>query len=133
MSRKEMIDSAVAHLRTRAEMKTVYGEPVVINGKTVIPVAKITLGAAGAGGAGGAGLKQREPHDASEREPVAAATGNGTASVAARPVGVVEISDHKTRFVAFGQTKRLAIAAVAGSGLGVVLGWMLGRRNGKGA
>lgn len=130
MSRKEMIDSAVEHLRTRGGMKTVYGEPVVINGKTVIPVAKLTLGAAGHGGHSG---KEHEPHEAGEQGPETAETGNGAGGVAAQPVGVVEISDHATRFVAFGQTKRLAIAAAVGSGLGVVFGWLLGRRHGKGA
>ena len=128
MSRKAMIDSAVEHLRTRGGMKTVYGEPVVIKGKTVIPVAKVTLGAASAARPG---AMEHEPLEAGEQGPVAAEAGNGAGGFAARPIGVVEISDSKTRFVAFGQSKRLAIAAAVGSGLGVVFGWMLGRRNGK--
>src|SRR5688572_18250096 len=110
MSRKEMIASAVEHLRTRAGVKAVYGEPVVINGKTVIPVAKVTLGAPGEG----PGMRPHENEDG-EHEPLAAEK-NGTGGVAARPVGVVEISDNGTRFVSFGQTKRLAFAAAIGSG-----------------
>ncbi len=38
MSTKELIDSAVEHLRTSASVKTVYGEPVVVDGKTIIPM-----------------------------------------------------------------------------------------------
>jgi len=126
MSRKAVIDSAVEHLRNRAGVKTVYGEPVVRNGKTVIPVARVTLSAEGAAAPG---MKQHEPHEEGEHEPMAAETGNGAGGVAARPVGVVEISDKGTKFVSFGQTKRLALAAAVGSGVGAVMGWILGRRH----
>ena len=98
MKTKELIDSAVRHLNTSASMKTVYGEPVVIDGKTVIPVAKV--------------------------EPCTTEPGGG----AARPIGVVEITGQETKFVSFGQTKKLSIVAAIGSGLGFVLGLLLRRR-----
>jgi uncharacterized spore protein YtfJ len=51
-------------------------------------------------------------------EPVAAESGEGAGGgVAAKPVGVVEISDRETTFVRFGQPKRLAWAAAIGSGI----------------
>ncbi len=103
MKTKELIDSAVERLNTSASMKTVYGEPVVIDGKTVIPVAKVEQRTAEAG---------------------EAAEGGSTA----RPIGIVEITGKETKFVSFGQTKKLSIAATIGSGLGFVLGLLLGRR-----
>jgi hypothetical protein len=42
-------------------------------------------------------------------------------------VGIVEISAAETKFVPFGQTRRLAWAAAIGSGIGFVLGLLLGR------
>ena len=41
MRAKGLIDSAVEHIRTSASVKTVFGEPVRVNGKTFIPVAKV--------------------------------------------------------------------------------------------
>ena len=98
MTTKQLIDSAVEHLRTSASVKTVYGEPVVIDGKTIIPVAN-----------------------------VASSVGGG-----AKPLGVVEISGEETKFVSFGQTKKLSMAAAIASGLGLVLGLLLGRRSKNG-
>lgn len=40
MTTKGLIDSAVEHLRTSASVKTVFGEPVRVDGKTFIPVAR---------------------------------------------------------------------------------------------
>ena len=103
MRTQQLIDSAVEHLRSGASAKTVYGEPVVVDGKTVIPVAKVA---------------QRK------------ASANGKEAVAgkAKPVGVVEISGARTRFLPFGQAKRLTLAGLIGSGIGVVVGWFLGRK-----
>jgi hypothetical protein len=98
MKTKELIDSAVQHLNTSTSMKTVYGEPIVIDGRTVIPIAKVE-------------------HSTTE--------GSGGA---AQPIGVVEISGTETKFVSFGQAKKLSIVATIGSGLGFVLGLLLRRR-----
>lgn len=93
MGTKQLIDSAVERLRTSASLKTVYGEPVVIDGKTVIPVAKV--GAAGE----------------------------------SKPVGVVEVRGDEARFVPVAQTKKLTIVAAVGSWLGLMFGFLLGRRS----
>jgi len=123
MSTKELIDSAVEHLRTSASVKTVYGEPVVVDGKTIIPVAKVAYGFGG-----GTGPKRHAPGGEKGKQPIATEAGEGAGGgVAAKPVGIVEISGQETRFLPFGQTKKLAIAAAIGSGLGIVLGLLLGR------
>jgi uncharacterized spore protein YtfJ len=125
---KELIDSAVDHLRASAGVKTVYGEPVVVNGKTIIPVAKVAYGFGG-----GVGPQRRAPAAEQGKEPIAAEAGEGAGGggggVAAKPVGVVEISGQETKFVPFGQAKRFAWALAIGSGLGLVLGMVLGRRS----
>lgn len=124
MSTKELIDSAVEHLRASAGVKTVYGDPVVIDGKTIIPVAKVAYGFGG-----GTGTKKASQTKDANGSPVAN-TGEGAGGgVAAKPVGVVEISGQETKFVGFGQAKRLAWAAAIGSGLGLVLGLILRGRH----
>lgn len=123
MSTRELIDSAVEHLRASASVKTVYGEPVVVDGKTIIPVAKVAYGFGGGTGT------RKAPAGKDGKEPVAAESGEGAGGgVAAKPVGVVEISGQETKFVRFGQPKRLAWAAAIGSGIGFVLGLLLRRR-----
>jgi len=124
MSTKGLIDSAVEHLRTSASVKTVYGEPVIHDGKTIIPVAKVAYGFGGGSG------KQPGPAGEGKGEAAETAAEGAGGGVAAKPIGVVEIGGGETKFVSFGQTKRLAWVAAIGSGLGLLLGLMLGRRRG---
>lgn len=124
MSTKDMIDSAVAHLRASAGVKTVYGEPVVVDGKTIIPVAKVAYGFGG-----GTGTKKAPGAKDEKGAPIAEEGEGAGGGVAAKPVGVVEISGEDTKFVPFSQTKRLAWAAAIGSGIGFVLGMLLRRRS----
>ena len=122
MRTKELIDSAVEHLQTTASVKTVYGDPVVVDGKTIIPVARVALGFGGGTGhkkMNGAGGHESDPGDAGE------GAGGG---VSAKPVGVVEISGQETKFIPFGQTKKLTIVALISSGIGLALGWLLHRK-----
>jgi uncharacterized spore protein YtfJ len=99
-----------------ANVKSVYGEPIPAQGKTIIPVAKIVYGYGGGGGTGGVG------------ESSARGEGSGGGGGArALPVGVIEVSDQPTRFVPITSRKKLAGAIAMGIGLGMWLGWR-GRR-----
>jgi uncharacterized spore protein YtfJ len=139
MSAKELIEGAVEHLRTSASVKTVYGEPIVTEGKTVIPVARVAFGFGG--GSAGHHKPKPEPdgkaHKAkgeatatAEHEGERAEEGEGAGGgVSAKPVGVVEITEQETKFVQFGTTKKLAVTALIGTALGLVAGVLLGRRS----
>ena len=120
MSAKELIEGAVEHLQTSASVKTVYGTPIVTEGKTVIPVAKVAYGFGGGSGSG--------PKKEGDGKPVGEGEGAG-GGVAARPVGVVEITNEGTKFVQFGAPKKLAITALVGAGIGLVTGWLLARKH----
>jgi uncharacterized spore protein YtfJ len=120
MSTKELIDSALEHLRTSASVKTVYGEPMVIDGKTVIPVAKVAY-------AFGSGNGKKEK---GERQTAEQGEGAG-GGLSAKPIGVVEISGKETKFVPIGTTKKLAIAGLVGSAVGLFVGLILGKRRVK--
>lgn len=115
MTTKDLIDSAVEHLKASASVKTVYGEPLVVEGKTVIPVAKVAYGFGG-----GVGKEAREKGEA---------TGEGAGGgVSAKPVGVVEIDHGQTTFIPIAPNRKLAVAALVGSGIGLGLGYFLAHR-----
>jgi uncharacterized spore protein YtfJ len=124
MSTKQLIDSAMEHLQTTASVKTVYGEPVVLDGKTVIPVARVALGFGG-----GTGHKKTDGAGGTESGADQAGEGAG-GGVIAKPIGVVEINGQETRFIPFAQTKKLTIVALISSGIGLGLGWLLHRKPG---
>lgn len=94
-----------------ANVKSVYGEPITAQGKTVIPVAKIVYGYGGGGGTGGVGDTKARGEG-----------GGGGGGARAIPVGVIEVSDQPTRFVAITSRKKLAGAVAAGVALGILFG-----------
>jgi uncharacterized spore protein YtfJ len=81
----------------RANTKSVYGEPIHVGSRTIVPVAKVgyLLGATSGGRNG---------------ETVGGGSGGG--GVLARPVGYIEITDGGARYVDLSVVKR-SIAAVA--------------------
>ena len=68
----------------RAQVSTVFGEPVEREGITVIPVAKAWFGF---GGGGGAGVREGEGSGA-----------GGGGGVAVSPVGYIEVRDGTAQF-----------------------------------
>src|ERR1700680_3521560 len=112
MSTQALLQSLKESILSQASVKAIYGEPVSAHGKTVIPVAKVTYGYGAGAGTGGVG-------DTSARGE-GGARGGGVRTI---PVGVIEISDQQTRFVAISDRKKLTGAVLAGIGLGILLGW----------
>lgn len=96
----------------QASVKAIYGEPIVAQGKTIIPVARISYGYGGGAGTGGVG-------DTSAR----GEGGGGGGGVHAVPVGVIEVSDQQTRFVPISDRKKLTGVLLLGVGLGMWLGY----------
>jgi len=95
-------------LVNQAGAKTVYGEPISVNGRTVIPVARVRCGFGGGSG--------RNGHDHNGE-------GGGGGGFVARPVGFVEIDGEAARFVPIVDPQVLAF----GAGIGLGLGWILGK------
>ncbi len=98
-------DSLVAH----SDVKMLFGDPITSQGKTIIPVAKVAYGF----GVGAGNARGQEN-----------AGGGGGGGVHALPLGVVEITPERTRFIPISDRKKLAGAALAG----VVLGRFFLRR-----
>ncbi len=129
----KMLRSLGDHLQAGASVRNVYGDPVTAAGRTVIPVARIGYGY-GAGGkdTGGkdASRKDAGRKDAGGDEKAAAQPDGcgGAAGNSARPVGVIEITEAGTRFIAFVDPFRLGIALMAGLAIGLAIGRRAPRR-----
>jgi uncharacterized spore protein YtfJ len=102
----EVFKSIIEH----AGAKIVYGEPVSVDGKTVLPVATIRCGFGGSSG----GKGNNWQHGSS-----------GGGGLVAKPVGVVEITPSQTRFIPIFSSRALVIAV----GVGVCIGFLAGSRS----
>ncbi|HMK28158.1 MAG TPA: spore germination protein GerW family protein [Terriglobales bacterium] len=111
---QSMLDS----LRSSAQVKTIYGEPISAEGRTIVPVARVAY-AFGSGFGHGPTLRGQTE---GEQQRLGQGGGGG-GSIAAMPVGVFEISTQGTRFVSISSRRKLAMAAAVGMVLGGILGW----------
>jgi uncharacterized spore protein YtfJ len=128
MSSPAPFEPIAALLERSLSIKHVYGEPVQHGDTTVIPVAQVAYGFGAGGGRGPGGKRAAEPDeppssDSGHPEVQGAGGGGG---VRMTPVGVLEIGPQGTRFVEFRPLAPLLSAAA----LGVLAGWLLGRRRG---
>ncbi len=102
---RDLVESMAERLGGSAGVKSVYGEPVMAEGRTIVPMAKVFYGfGAGAG---------KSPDE----------SGGAGGGVRAFPAGVVEISAAGTRYIPTNYARPLAIA-IAGS---FVAGFVFGR------
>lgn len=90
-----------------------YGEPSVVQGKTIIPVSRVAYGF------GGGSRAKKKGKSAEQKEGDESGGGGG---FSASPVGVVEITKEDTKFVSIGEERRLAWTLIAGLFLGIWLG-----------
>lgn len=96
-------------LQTSATTKTVYGDPVSVEGRTLIPVARVRYGF-GAGGGTNAGDSGGEGS-------------GGGGGVEVIPIGIIEITGLETRYISL-ESPRIFIkyALIALGIIGLVLG-----------
>jgi uncharacterized spore protein YtfJ len=110
---EELVATISERLKAAADVKVVYGEPQVIEGKTIIPVAVVSYGfGAGSGGRG------RWGHD--EQGEGGGAGGGGGVSV--KPIGCIEVTAERTRFIPIVDVNRLATLGLIA--LVVILFWV---------
>ena len=109
MGSAALLQSLKESILGQAGVKAIYGEPITAQGKTIIPVAKLTYGYGAGAGTGGVGNSSAQGEG-----------GGGGAGVRTIPVGVIEISDQQTRFLPITSRKKLAGAAAAGALVGLL-------------
>lgn len=118
MGVQEIIQSIAEKTQSSAHVKTVYGEPIITNGRTVVPVARLAYGFGG-----GAGARAKSGQDPDRKDE----GGGGGGGCGVIPVGVVEITAERTRYVSFGLAPKLTMAIAAGW----CLGYLAGKRRRK--
>ena len=110
MSIREYTQSIIERLHGSADVKTIYGEAVVAEGKTIIPVARAAYWFGACSGRGrNEGEKPKEGRE------------GGAGGVYARPVGIVEVTKDETRFIPIEDTRRLGAILLLGFFLGIMV------------
>lgn len=110
MSSLSLLQSLHENLSSRAQVKSVFGEPITAGDKTIIPVARVAYGFGAGTGSGGLEIKTARGEG-----------GGGGGGVGVLPVGVFEVSQKETRFVAVHETKKLLGALLMGAAFGFLL------------
>jgi uncharacterized spore protein YtfJ len=111
-------------LGSSASVKSVFGEPIQTEGKTVIPVARVAYGF---GGGFGSGHHRAEDAAAVLDGKGAGEGGGGGGGIRAFPAGALEITQQGTRFIPFPDMRLLTGAFAAG----MLLGGLILRRKAR--
>jgi uncharacterized spore protein YtfJ len=120
MANLEILRQLNESLGATASVRSVFGEPIHAQGKTVIPVARVVYGFGGGSGSG-RGPKLAEGDSEAQSRGEGAGGGGG---VHAYPAGALEITSTGTRFIGFPDYRWLLLAFSAGA-LGA---WWLTRK-----
>ncbi len=103
------LQEALGALVNQAGVKTVYSEPITVDGRTIVPVARVRCGFGGGSGRNG---RSKESEG-----------GGGGGGFVARPVGFVEVDEQGARFVPILDPQSIAV----GVGIGLGMGWVLAK------
>jgi len=117
MENVNFIENLATRLGQNASVKSVYGEPIVTDGKTVIPVAQVAFGFGG-------GFGQKKKKNQSSASPQSESNENekgnagegagGGGGMYAKAKGVYEVTSQQTRFIPVDYNKQLLMAALFG-------------------
>jgi uncharacterized spore protein YtfJ len=104
---QEILQSMSERFAAGANVKQVFGEPIVSGGKTVIPVARMRYFLGGGWGGG----EHKGEH---VERPLSGGGGGGGGAVTASPVGALEITDAGVRFIRFYDPAQIAKVCLGG-------------------
>jgi uncharacterized spore protein YtfJ len=116
MDIQHLLQNFAERVSTSASVRNVYGDPVVVGNRTVIPVAQVGYAFGGGGGA-------RDEGDSPK-----GGGGGGGGRVFARPSGALEVTPEGTRFIDFVDRPRMGAALALGFVLGAAVVALTGTR-----
>jgi uncharacterized spore protein YtfJ len=106
MSLNRLFDT-IENARETAHWRAAFGEPQVVEGRTIIPVAQVGYGF-------GFGFGQGTGPSEAEGEPVAGGEGGGGGGgVSAKPLGVIVVTPEHVRFEETEDTSKIAVFGIA--------------------
>jgi uncharacterized spore protein YtfJ len=111
MNIQDLLHGMAERVSASASVKNVYGDPVTVGERTVIPVAQVRYAFGGGGG------------NRNEGE-----GGGGGGNVSARPCGALEVAADGTRFIVFDDRPKMAVALALGFVLGAGVVALTGTR-----
>ena len=114
MNAKDLLEKIGESLGSAATVKSVFGEPIQMEGKTVVPVAKIAYGFGAGGGSRPNGGQHGDPNGCAEG-------GGGGGGVRAFPAGALEITPQGTRFITYPDWRLAATIFSAGMMFGAMI------------
>ncbi len=92
MSVHELLQRLAERMGASADIKTIFGEPIAAEGKTIIPVARLAYGL-------GTGFGTRSTTNSAGNREEQPAGQSGGGGIYVYPIGVVEVTRERTRFV----------------------------------
>ena len=108
------IFETIEQARDTANWRTAFGEPQVVEGKTIIPVARVRYGF-GFGFGSGAGEAEEEGDP-----PVEGEGGGGGGAAAAKPLGAIVVTPDCVYFEETMDVAKVSIAGILLAGLFIV-------------
>jgi uncharacterized spore protein YtfJ len=95
----------LADLREKANVNACFGEPVTVEGRTIIPVARVGYGL-------GMAVGQGPTAEGEEESTEKMGGGGGGGGMAATPLGVIEVTSKGTRIEPVIDKQKVAIASM---------------------
>jgi uncharacterized spore protein YtfJ len=114
MDIQQLLQGMAERVSASASVENVYGDPVVVGNRTVIPAAQVRYAFGGGGG---------RPKGDGE-----VSGGGGGGKAFAHPCGAIEITPEGTRFIAFDDRREIGAALAIGFVLGAAVVSLAGTR-----
>lgn len=114
MENERYFETLAAHLEQDASVRNVYGEPVQIGKKTIIPVAKIAIGMGTGYGQGKGNGKMLLAKNGEEEDARNSSGGGAGGGMVAYPVGIFEVTEKRTRYIPANPLRLLVAGGIAG-------------------
>lgn len=120
MAVQDVLQSISETLRSSATVQKVYGDPVSVEGKTIIPVAKLRYGFGA-----GRGSKKKKTGEPEDNQASQDNSGGGGGGVVVVPVGYIEVNDKSSEYIPINGSRKLIGFLAGGFLLGMLIPLLL--------
>jgi uncharacterized spore protein YtfJ len=117
MNPSDMIEKIADSVTSKASVAAVFGEPIHVEGKVVVPVARVAYGFGGGGGG-----RSKTSEDGEQG-------GGGGGGAVAYPAGALEITENETRFIPFTDWRPIIAGCASAFSMGILIGKLMRRRS----